>query len=52
MHEHGSKIIVLHRFWFFIQSSPGIGIHLKLPIAKARGFLGTIASLALERYKH
>lgn len=24
---------------------------LKLPIAKARGFLGTIASLALERYK-
>ncbi len=26
-------------------------LFLKLPIAKARGFLGTIASLALERYK-
>ncbi len=24
---------------------------MKLPIAKAREFLGTIASLALERYK-
>lgn len=36
--------------WPFVLVAPVMP--LKLPIAKVRGFLGTIASLALERYKH